>query len=79
MCRNLSRNIPISYRAFSSEFCSFVQDCLMKNYKDRPKYKKLLLHPFILKYEREDVDVGAWYRSHLKNFNWTTATTTGGK
>ncbi len=37
----------------------------MKNYKDRPKYKKLLLHPFILKYEREEVDVGAWYRSHL--------------
>ena len=34
---------------FSLEFCSFVQDCLMKNYKDRPKYKKLLMHPFILK------------------------------
>ena len=61
--------------AFSSEFCSFVQDCLMKNYKDRPKYKKLLLHPFILKYEREDVDVGAWYRSHLKNFNNAMTTT----
>jgi mitogen-activated protein kinase kinase 7 len=32
---------------FSTEFRSFVRDCLMKNYKDRPKYKKLLGHPFI--------------------------------
>ena len=32
---------------FSIEFCSFVRDCLMKNYRDRPKYKKLLNHPFI--------------------------------
>ena len=47
----------------------------MKNYKDRPKYKKLLLHPFVLKYEREEVDVGAWYRSHLKNFNNSLTTT----
>ncbi len=54
-------------QGFSIEFCSFVRDCLMKNYKDRPKYKKLLLHPFIQRYERERVDVGAWYRSHMKN------------
>ena len=47
----------------------------MKNYKDRPKYKKLLLHPFVIKYEREEVDVGAWYRSHLKNFNNAQTTT----
>ena len=39
----------------------------MKNYKDRPKYKKLLSHPFIQRYEKEEVDVGAWYRSHMKN------------
>uniref|UniRef100_A0A0K2T948 mitogen-activated protein kinase kinase n=1 Tax=Lepeophtheirus salmonis TaxID=72036 RepID=A0A0K2T948_LEPSM len=48
---------------FSHEFRSFVKDCLMKNYNDRPKYKKLLTHPFILKYEEMDVDVGAWYRN----------------
>ena len=47
---------------FSREFELFVQDCLMKDPKDRPKYKKLLMHPFIKKYEREEVDVGAWYR-----------------
>ena len=37
----------------------------MKNYKDRPKYRKLLQHPFIQRYEKEVVDVGAWYRSHM--------------
>jgi len=46
---------------FSSEFSSFVSDCLCKNYKERPKYKKLLTHPFIVKYRELDVDVGAWY------------------
>ncbi|QQP48742.1 Dual specificity mitogenactivated protein kinase kinase hemipterouslike [Caligus rogercresseyi] len=48
---------------FSHEFRSFVKDTLMKNFNDRPKYNKLLGHPFILKYEAQDVDVGAWYRS----------------
>ena len=48
---------------FSPEFELFVRDCLMKNFKNRPKYRKLLEHPFIKKYEKEDVDVGAWYRS----------------
>ena len=52
-------------KGFSIEFCSFVRDCLMKNYKDRPKYRKLLQHPFIQRYEKEVVDVGAWYRSHM--------------
>ena len=33
----------------------------MKNYKNRPKYKKLLEHPFIIKYRDTKVDVGAWY------------------
>ncbi|TRY75876.1 hypothetical protein TCAL_09945 [Tigriopus californicus] len=53
---------------FSPEFCSFVRDCLMKNYRDRPKYKKLLQHPFILKYEVESVDVGSWYRRNEHEF-----------
>ena len=46
---------------FSPEFRKFVQDCLLKNYKIRPKYKKLLEHPFIVKYIDMKVDVGAWY------------------
>ena len=52
---------------FSVEFSAFVRDCLMKDYNHRPKYKKLLSHPFIQRYEKEEVDVGAWYRSHMKN------------
>ena len=48
-------------QGFSNEFRGFVHECLLKNYKDRPKYKKLLEHPFITKYRDMDVDVGAWY------------------
>ena len=48
-------------QGFSTEFRAFVHDCLLKNHKDRPKYKKLLEHPFILKYRDMEVDVGAWY------------------
>ena len=46
---------------FSPEFRQFVHDCLLKNHKDRPKYKKLLEHPFIVKYRNMNVDVEAWY------------------
>jgi len=54
-------------RGFSPEFCAFVSDCLLKNYKERPKYKKLLCHPFIVKYRDLDVDVGAWYHQVAKH------------
>ena len=50
-------------QGFSHDFRSFVHDCLLKNHKDRPKYKKLLEHPFIVKYRDMEVDVGSWYRS----------------
>lgn len=56
-------------RGFSIEFQQFVRDCLMKDYTDRPKYKKLLHHPFIKRYQHEDVDVAAWYRDVEKNVN----------
>ena len=48
-------------KGFTIEFRQFVHDCLLKNHKDRPKYKKLLEHPFIIKYRDMDVDVGHWY------------------
>jgi len=48
-------------QGFSREFRDFVHLCLLKNHKDRPKYKKLLEHDFICKYRDMDVDVGAWY------------------
>lgn len=46
--------------SFSPEFCSFVSECLTKNYKERPKYRELLEHPFIKRYETKEVDVAAW-------------------
>ncbi|XP_045119619.1 dual specificity mitogen-activated protein kinase kinase hemipterous-like isoform X1 [Portunus trituberculatus] len=46
---------------FSSEFCDFVNDCLIKEYRLRPKYKKLLDYAFIKKYEQKKVDVSAWF------------------
>ncbi|RWS30278.1 Dual specificity mitogen-activated protein kinase kinase 7-like protein [Leptotrombidium deliense] len=48
--------------SFSPEFCSFVRCCLTKDYKKRPKYKKLLEHPFIKANEQRKVDVSSWFK-----------------
>ncbi|XP_074654664.1 dual specificity mitogen-activated protein kinase kinase 7-like [Tubulanus polymorphus] len=48
-------------RGFSLHFCSFVTDCLTKDFHKRPKYRKLLEHGFILHYEMIYVDVASWY------------------
>ncbi|CAH2100373.1 unnamed protein product [Euphydryas editha] len=48
---------------FTPEFKSFVSQCLTKNYRQRPKYVKLLEHPFVVKSARSSVSVGAWYAS----------------
>lgn len=52
---------------FSPEFCSFVRQCLTKDYSKRPKYRKLLEHPFIKRYETKEVDVAAWLASVMDN------------
>ena len=36
---------------------------LTKNYRQRPKYAKLLEHPFVVKSARSSISVGAWYAS----------------
>ncbi len=41
-------------------FCFYS---LTKNYKHRPKYKTLLEHSFIKKYEALPIDVSEWYAS----------------
>lgn len=46
---------------FSQEFRDFTQACLSKDYKVRPKYKKLLEQPFLRRYMEENVDVASWY------------------
>lgn len=37
---------------FSEEFCNFVNTCLIKEEKNRPKYQTLLQHPFIQLHEK---------------------------
>uniref|UniRef100_A0ABD2XE91 mitogen-activated protein kinase kinase n=1 Tax=Trichogramma kaykai TaxID=54128 RepID=A0ABD2XE91_9HYME len=46
--------LPCNPPMFSPEFHNFVSCCLTKNYKQRPKYNKLLEHPFIKKYEAQE-------------------------
>ncbi|XP_060810236.1 dual specificity mitogen-activated protein kinase kinase 7 isoform X2 [Amyelois transitella] len=48
---------------FSQEFKSFVSQCLTKNYRQRPKYAKLLEHPFVVKSAHSSVSVESWYAS----------------
>ncbi|XP_022084828.1 dual specificity mitogen-activated protein kinase kinase 2-like [Acanthaster planci] len=45
---------------FSAEFTDFVSNCLKKLEEDRPKYNKLLEHPFIKRYDRAEVDVAGY-------------------
>ncbi|XP_074647496.1 dual specificity mitogen-activated protein kinase kinase 4-like [Tubulanus polymorphus] len=42
---------------YSRDFVSFVNTCLTKDEKTRPKYNKLLEHPFIKYYEHADIIV----------------------
>jgi len=46
---------------FSDDFQSFVNVCLQKNLKYRPKFDALLEHPFLVRYKRETPDVASWY------------------
>eukprot|EP01112_Ceratiomyxa_fruticulosa_P002135 TRINITY_DN12262_c0_g2_i1.p1 TRINITY_DN12262_c0_g2~~TRINITY_DN12262_c0_g2_i1.p1 ORF type:complete len:372 (-),score=82.23 TRINITY_DN12262_c0_g2_i1:93-1208(-) len=48
---------------FSPEFCDFVSKCLQKSPELRPTAQSLLTHPFILKYNSEDFDMGEWVKS----------------
>lgn len=53
-------------QGFSEEFINFVEKCLIKEVKFRPKYEELLDHPFILKYQDvADNVVGDWYVSNF--------------
>ncbi|KAM4039802.1 dual specificity mitogen-activated protein kinase kinase 7 isoform 1-T1 [Anomaloglossus baeobatrachus] len=47
---------------FSPLFQSFVKDCLTKDHRKRPKYNKLLEHPFLRRYETQEVDVASWFQ-----------------
>ncbi|XP_046745391.1 dual specificity mitogen-activated protein kinase kinase 4-like isoform X3 [Diprion similis] len=45
---------------FTMDFVNFVNTCLIKEETQRPKYNKLLEHPFIRKGEEAKIDVAAY-------------------
>ncbi|VEN49879.1 unnamed protein product [Callosobruchus maculatus] len=45
---------------FTAEFVHFVNTCLIKQETQRPKYKQLLQDPFILRAQKEEVDVASY-------------------
>ncbi|XP_066375160.1 mitogen-activated protein kinase kinase 3-like [Miscanthus floridulus] len=46
--------------AYSSEFCSFINDCVQKDADARPMCEQLLSHPFIKRYAGTEVDLAAY-------------------
>lgn len=53
---------------FTIEFVNFVNTCLIKDELQRPKYTKLLDHPFIRRSESETVDVSAYVSNIMDRF-----------
>uniref|UniRef100_A0A182NST6 mitogen-activated protein kinase kinase n=1 Tax=Anopheles dirus TaxID=7168 RepID=A0A182NST6_9DIPT len=52
---------------FSIDFVNFVNTCLIKDERDRPKYGKLLQHAFIQLAEKSDTDVAAYVSEVLES------------
>ncbi|XP_060587662.1 dual specificity mitogen-activated protein kinase kinase 4-like isoform X2 [Ruditapes philippinarum] len=50
---------------FSEEFLNFLGACLTKEERQRPKYNKLLEHPFIKRYQELEVDTATYFNSVL--------------
>uniref|UniRef100_A0A8D8URX9 mitogen-activated protein kinase kinase n=1 Tax=Cacopsylla melanoneura TaxID=428564 RepID=A0A8D8URX9_9HEMI len=65
-------SLPNDPTRFSPEFQNFVSLCLTKDYQHRPKYRKLLEHPFLRRYENLYVDVAEWYRKVVETSNVST-------
>uniref|UniRef100_A0A182PCV7 mitogen-activated protein kinase kinase n=1 Tax=Anopheles epiroticus TaxID=199890 RepID=A0A182PCV7_9DIPT len=52
---------------FSIDFVNFVNTCLIKDERDRPKYGRLLQHAFIQHAEKSDTDVAAYVSEVLES------------
>jgi mitogen-activated protein kinase kinase 7 len=64
----LTQDAPVlNGEEFSENFKSFVNQCLIKQVKDRPKYNVLMKHPFIQQYKNTEVDVKSWLKSVLES------------
>ncbi|XP_022657489.1 dual specificity mitogen-activated protein kinase kinase 7-like [Varroa jacobsoni] len=65
----LERDPPrLDEAMFSKELCDFVQLCLTKDFKNRPKYHKLMKHEFIKKYDTPEATarVAEWFRENSR-------------
>lgn len=51
---------------FSPLAQDFINCCLQKNPEKRPYYKELLEHPWLQKYEQEDVDMSGFFTERLE-------------
>ena len=56
---------------FTVEFVNFVNTCLIKEESQRPKYTRLLEHPFIRRSEPERVDVAEYVTLVLERWDET--------
>lgn len=59
---------PLDASLYSQDARHFVDACLLKNPRDRPTYSQLLQHPWLVRYEVVEVDVGTWLTTRLKPF-----------
>ncbi|XP_059149325.1 dual specificity mitogen-activated protein kinase kinase 6-like isoform X2 [Physella acuta] len=53
---------------FSPEFCSFIDNCLDKDYKKRWNYAQLLEHPFILRAAEQEVDMAGYVNGVISKY-----------
>jgi len=62
LCRVIENDPPsLPPNKFSPEFEDFVRRCLTKDCNLRPKFRGLLDHPFLQRYEKKHVDVASWF------------------
>ncbi len=54
---------------FTVEFINFVNTCLIKEESQRPKYTKLLEHPFIKRSDGENVDVAQYVSGVMERWD----------
>lgn len=55
--------------AFTDPFVNFVNTCLIKEESKRPKYAKLLEHPFIVRSEAESFNVSEYVNHFFERWN----------
>lgn len=55
----------LSTESFPTEFCDFIEKCLQRNHRDRPKYDVLMEHPFITYFTQAACDISPFVQEIL--------------